>query len=261
MFRCRALLCSFMFAFGIHHAVAQQEQAKPMDPQVHPTFEIATIKLSDPDKHNSGFHTNGTRLFFENQTMLDVMSFAYSVNRNQIVNAPDWFESKHFDIRGTADQPGIPNITQQQEMLRSLLEERFSMKLHHDQREMQRVVITVAHGGPKLAPTTSTEFLPDLSCNGGSSIRDCKFVAISMDLFAEGMRFFVNRPVINQTGLDGKYDFHLKWTPDDAPTSTDSNAPPSLYTAMPEQIGLKAEASKGPTDVLVIDHAEPPSEN
>lgn len=261
MFRCRALLYVFVFTVGIPAAVAQQETAKPMDPAAHPRFEIATIKLSDPDKHNSGFHTSGTRLFFENQTMLEMMSFAYSVNHKQIVNAPDWFESKHFDIRGTADQPGIPNITQQQEMLRALLEDRFAIKLHHDQRDMQRIVITVAHGGPKFTTTKSTEFLPDISCNGGGNERDCKFVAVTMDLFAEGMRFFQDRPVMNQTGLDGKYDFHLKWARDDAPPITDANAAPSLYTAMPEQIGLKADASKGPTDVLVIDHAELPSEN
>jgi uncharacterized protein (TIGR03435 family) len=81
----------------------------------------------------------------------------------------------------------------------------------------------------------------------------------------------LDRPVLDQTGLNGRFDFTLKWTPDDSqfggmgakiPPPTDSaNAPPALYTAIQEQIGLKLDATKAPAEVLVIDHVEKPSEN
>lgn len=236
-----------------------------MDPQLHPKFEVATIKLSDPDKHNSGFHTEGTRLFYENETMQDMLAFAYRVTARQVIGGPDWFTTKHFDIRGTADEQGIASVAQQQEMLRLLLEDRFKLKIQHEERDMVRVVITLARGERKIKPTERKDFLPDVSCRGSASERDCTFGGVSMDLFAFAMQFLLDRPVINKTGLDGKYDFHLKFTPADAPASADTsantNAPPNLFTAMTEQAGLHADSSKGPTEVIVVQHVELPSDN
>ena len=256
-----ATLCAtLVLAASLH---AQQEEPKPMDPNLHPAFDVATIKLTDPDTKNQGFHTSGTRLFYENETMQDLLGFAYHVNVRQIVGAPDWFSSKRFDIHGTADQPGIPSVSQQQDMLRGLLETRYHLKVRRDERDMARVVITVAKGGQKLKPTERRDFLPDVTCYGRSPQRECVFSGVSMDLFAEAMRFFIDRPVINKTGLEGKFDFRLKYTPDDAPASTEANAEataaPGMFTAMAEQLGLHADASKGPTEVIVIEHAELPS--
>ncbi|WP_443082622.1 TIGR03435 family protein, partial [Terriglobus sp. ADX1] len=76
--------------------------------------------------------------------------------------------------------------------------------------------------------------MPDVSCSGSASARDCTFAGVSMDLFAFAMQFMLDRPVINKTGLDGKYDFHLKFTPADAPASADTSAnadaAPNLFT-------------------------------
>jgi uncharacterized protein (TIGR03435 family) len=82
----------------------------------------------------------------------------------------------------------------------------------------------------------------------------------SMPDLAEILQFRVSRPVVDQTGLKGRYDFKLQWTIDEA-RSTDADAPPGLFTAIQEQIGLKLEAVKAPADVLVIDHVERPSAN
>lgn len=260
---CKPALRVLFVVFALRIASAQQEEPKPMNPQLHPKFEVATIKLSDPDKHNSGFHTEGTRLFYENETMQDMVGFAYKVTVRQIVGAPDWFTAKHFDVRGTADEPGIPSLAQQQEMLRLLLEDRFKLKVRHEERDMVRVVITVVHGDQKMKPTERKDFLPDVSCRGSASERDCTFAGVSMDLFAFAMQFMLDRPVINKTGLDGKYDFHLKFTPADAPASADTSADaaPNLFTAMTEQAGLHADSSKGPTEVIVVEHMELPSDN
>lgn len=256
MFRFATLCATLLLVACLN---AQQQEPKPMDPTLHPSFEVATIKLTDPDTKNQGFHTSGTRLFYENETMQDMVGFAYHVNVRQVVGAPDWFSSKHFDIHGTADQPGIPSVAQQQDMLRVLLETRFHLKVHHEERDMTRVVITAAKGGPKLKPTERKDFLPDVSCYGRSPERECVFGGVSMDLFAEALRFFVDRPVINKTRLEGKFDFRLKYTPDDAPASAEASAAPNMFTAMGEQLGLHADSSRGPTDVIVVEHAELPS--
>ena len=77
---------------------------------------------------------------------------------------------------------------------------------------------------------------------------------------ALGMQAFLDKPVVDETGLAGRYDFVLKWIPDELSTN-DPNAPPGIFTAVREQLGLKLERTKGPTDVLVIDHVERPTEN
>jgi uncharacterized protein (TIGR03435 family) len=90
--------------------------------------------------------------------------------------------------------------------------------------------------------------------------------------FADGMQAsFMDKPVVDQTGLTDRYDFLLKWTPDESqvsslgekgsPPADDLNAPPGLYTAIQEQLGLKLVSTRAPVDVLVIDHIEKPSEN
>jgi uncharacterized protein (TIGR03435 family) len=76
--------------------------------------------------------------------------------------------------------------------------------------------------------------------------------------FVLGLNYFVTRPVVNQTGLTGRYTFTLKWTPDSM-TGLHDDAAPALYTALEEQLGLKLEPAKGPVEVIVIDHVERPS--
>lgn len=235
------------------------EEVKPMAKDAHPSYEVATIKPSDPDNRSQGFHTNGRRIFIENETMNSLISFAYGVHDKQIVNAPAWFASQRFDIQGTADEPGQPGMKQQQEMLRKLLEERFKLKLHHDQREMSRYTIVVAKGGAKLAATKTgpEQELPDQTGSNSATQADWRFTNNSMEDFAQFLQYALDRPVVDQTGLQGKFDFHLKWTKDGAQTA-EADAPPGFFTAIQEQIGLKVEPSRGAVDALVVDSVEKP---
>ena len=86
-----------------------------------------------------------------------------------------------------------------------------------------------------------------------------------MSTFIGQLGYAVGRDVIDKTGLTGKYDIELKWTPDDRPASesglTDQDAAPHLFTALQEQLGLRLESSKGPVQTLIIDHADMPSAN
>jgi uncharacterized protein (TIGR03435 family) len=102
--------------------------------------------------------------------------------------------------------------------------------------------------------------LPTQSGSGSGGQQARKFTNNSMSDFALGMQAFMDRPVVDKTGLAGRYDFILKWTPDESNTN-DANAAPGIFTAVQEQLGLKLEPAKGPTDVLMIDHIDERSEN
>jgi uncharacterized protein (TIGR03435 family) len=232
-----------------------------MDPKGDPSFEVATINITDPMDQSSGFHTNGHRIFVENQTLASIVSVAYEIHTDQIIGAPAWFSKDRYDIHGVPDLPGQPSLKQQQKMLRKLLAERFQLSFHRDQRELPVYIVTVLKSGPKLAPSKSDpNSLPDQTGNGSGNREDWAFTNCSIRDFALTMQFVVPRPVVDKTNLAGRFDFHLLWTPDTIP-NPDPNAPPGLFTAVQEQLGLKLEATKAPAEVLIIDHVEHPSTN
>ena len=239
---------------------AQIQALKAMDPAAHPSFEVASIKHADPDDHSSGFQTQGQRIYFENETVNRMISYAYGVHAKQVVDAPSWFGSERFDIRGVADVEGVPNEVQQKEMLRKLLTERFHLQFQKGRRELPCYAITVAKGGPKITATQSTQGLPDESGRSNGGQASWRFTNESMEGLAKFLQFELDRPVVDQTGLKGRFDFKLTWTKDIAPP-TDENAPPGFFTAIQEQAGLKVEPTKAEVDVLAVTHAEQPSEN
>ena len=240
---------------------AQQVDSKRMAADAHPAFEVAAIKHSDPNHRNSGIHMNGRHFNIENQTVENLMLFGFGVSKSQIVGAPDWLDSERFDVDGVPDVEGEPGVKQMQEMVRKLLADRFGLKTHPEQREMNVYALTVAKGGPKLKKSESApDALPDQTSHGSGGIREMKFTNNGMDVFALSMQFYLNRPIVDKTGLGGKWDFELKWTYDDSRV-TDPNAPPGLFTAVHEQLGLRLDAVKAPVDVMVVDAAERPTEN
>lgn len=236
-----------------------------MDPAAHPKYEVATIKQVEPDANSSGFTVDGKDAYVRNKSMSDIVAWAFNVHKKQIVNMPDWFDSERFDIRGVADTPGSPSWPQFQEMLRALLQERLNLRMHHETRDLSRFVMRVGRGGVKLSPTTykgkNGIDHSDQTGNGSAGKQEWKMRNNSMDEFAGFLRGFLDRPVVNETGVKGKYDFSLNWAREDAPANADTGGLPGLLTALQEQLGLKVEADKGPTDVIVMDHVEKPSDN
>ncbi len=232
---------------------------KMMAEEVHPVFEVATIKPSDPNDRSDGFHSNGRRIYIENQTVNKMLTFAYGFHPKQVVGGPDWFGTERFDINGVPDVEGEPNLRQQQEMLQRLLVDRFGLKSHREKRQLAVYAITAAKGGPKLTKSQGDpNGLPDQTGNGNGGQMTFRFTNNTMEDFALLMQFFVDRPVVNQTGLTGRWDFVLTWTPNDL-KAADANAAPGMFTAIQERLGLKLEAVKAAADVLVVDHAERPS--
>ncbi len=248
----------------------------PMADNADPSLEVATIKLSPPDppdQRSKAFDFNGHEYTARNTNLNDLLAIAYGVHSEQIVGAPDWANSVHYDITGIPDAPGRPNHKQAGILLKKLLVDRFQLKSHSETRVLSVYAITVAKDGPKMTKDTGPANAPQ-----GFSFRgkfgDLFVLNETTYDFANDMQAWVmDRPVVDQTGLTDRYDFQLKWTPDDSqftqwganvvvpPTNDTPNAPPNLYTAIQQQLGLKIEPTKAPDVVLVIDHVERPSAN
>lgn len=241
----------------------QSDKAEPMAAGAQPSFEVAAIKASDPMDQNHRFSILGDRLLIENQTVEIMIEMAYGVHPRQVVNAPEWTRSERFDVQGMPDIEGQPNVKQFQGMVRKLLEERFGLKLHMQKQEMPRYSLTVAKSGLKMTPTRSApDALPNENGNGDNSTMTYTMTNVSVEDLAHTLGASLDRPVVNETGLNGRYDLTLKWLRADAPADAGAeNSVPGLFTAIQEQLGLKMEPTKGNVDVLVIDHVERPSQN
>jgi uncharacterized protein (TIGR03435 family) len=241
----------------------------PMSSNADPVFEVATIKPSDTSSpHGTLLTSRGGHSIAYNFPLIELISFAYGVHVRQIVGGPASLLQTHFDIEGLPNIGGHPNHDQSKLMYRKLLATRFGLVFHRESRELPAYAIVVAKGAPKLAktkrdPGESTTFL--YTNQIVLTVRNA-----SMSDFAHGMQeTFMDKPVVDQTGLTDRFDFELKWTPDEfqsgvqppAPSSENVDAPPGLYTAIQEQLGLKIVSTKAPVEALVIDHITSASAN
>lgn len=239
----------------------------PMPTGANPAFEVATITSSDTYAP-SFFRNNGRHCLAHNISVGLLISYAYGLPMKQIVDGPESLLAAHFDVDGVPDIEGYPNPRQSRLMYRKLLVSRFNLAFHYEFRELPAYTIQVAKGGPKLTVTTrkpgdsaTFSLVPYFALTvRNASIAD----------FAKDMKGFMDKPVVDQTGLKDRYDFELKWTPydyqtygpnDPAPSHGDPNAPPGLFTAIQEQLGLKLVPAKARVRFMVIDDIETPSEN
>jgi uncharacterized protein (TIGR03435 family) len=246
------------------------EPPKPMAADANPKFDVVTVKPSDPNRPGKLFTIRGRHVMTINTSVNDLVTFGYSIQTKQMANVPAWFDEK-YDIDGVPDVEGQPNIQQMRILIRDALVERFGLKFHNEQRELSVYALTLAAGGPKMTITADKPSTP-----GNFMFRGLGKLMVTnstMKDFCHGMQEAVmDKPVVDQTGLTDRYDFNLNWTPDQSqfaamganippPNADDPNAPPSLYTALQEQLGLKMESTKANADVMVIDHVEKPSPN
>jgi uncharacterized protein (TIGR03435 family) len=205
-----------------------------------------------------------------NTTLSDIMTFAYGIHGKQIVGAPGWVETEKFDITAQPGGEGQPNDKQWKAMVQKLLAERFQMTFHRDKKELSVYAITVGKNGPKLTKSEGNPAgLPGLFFRGLGNLPATNATVADLAGVLQGA--VLDRPVVDQTGITGRWDFILHWTPDEfqfasfgpRPPAPPASGPaaPDLFTAMQEQLGLKLEATKAMSEVLVIDKVQKPSEN
>lgn len=198
-------------------------------------------------------------------TLGDLVSFAYGLNRNRIENVPAWLFTDRFDIVARADMAGTPDKAQVTEMLQKLLADRLSLRFHREKKESTLYVLTVQNSGSRLTPSTSGS---NNQGPGGMTRQPGHWhvtaLNMNMEEFAAGLSGnALDQPVIDRTGISGRFDITLDWAPNEVtnPAPDDDSSFPDLFTALRNQLGLKLESTKGLVDVLVIDHVEKPSEN
>ena len=243
---------------------------KPMAAEVTPEFEVATIKPATPDRPGKAITVRGRQIVTFNTTLGDLVTFANGIHLKQSVGAPAWLESEKYDVTAQPAGEGQPNDKQLKAMFQKLITDRFSFAFHREKRELSVYAITVGKDGPKLTKSAGNPAgLPGLFFR---ALGNLVVTNANMGDFASLMQTTVlDRPVVDQTKLDGRYDFTLLWTPDEfqfaalagvpRPAANDPAAPPDLFSAIQEQIGLKLEATRAPAEVFVVDKVEKPSEN
>lgn len=204
---------------------------------------------------SDGFSASGIGL--EN-----LITTAYDlVMPDQIAGLPGWAHSDTFDIEAKMDEDTAAAMKKLAKpefrlaylsMMRSLLADRFQLKVHHETRELPVYNLVIAKGGSKLKEAAAGE-------KGSTSMssRQMTATAIEIHSLTFSLANDVGRFVIDKTGLTGKYDFTVKWTPDDEQATADSG--PDIFTALEEQLGLKLVPAKGPVDTIVVDRIEMPS--
>jgi uncharacterized protein (TIGR03435 family) len=254
------------------------EPIKQMAPDAKPVFDVVTVKPTPPGRTGKNIGFDGHHFLFRGANLDDMIALGYGMHTKQIVGAPDWAGKDLFDVEGTPDVPGMPNQKQMASLLQNLLADRFQLKFHIEKRELSVYVVTVAPGGPKLTETTAAVNDPSgMGFGGPGGSQGVTAVGRNLTMADFAMWFqsgVTDRPVVDQTGIKGRYDIRLKWTPDESqfaqfggsgfhtpPASDAADAPPNLYTAIQEQLGLKIEATKAPDDVMVIDSVEKPGAN
>ena len=282
----RPLTVAGLVALAIASASAQDK----------PSFEVASVKpnKSGDNRIMLGIQPGG-HFTASNVTLRMLIRQAWRIQDFQIVGGPGWLGSDRFDIVAKADgnpgptPPGGPPGPLEL-MVQSMLQERFRLALHNDTREMPIYALTLARTDGRLGPQLKKS---DVDCaafagrgRGGPPPGPPLFTerpmcgmrigpgtlsagGISLSQLANNISNFVQRTVVDKTGLSGSVDVDLTWTPDQIPQGVappgapplppiDPNGP-SIFTAVQEQLGLKLESQRGPVDVLVIDRVEPPT--
>lgn len=222
-------------------------------PATAPQFEVASIKPSNDGPGSSGISTNNGRLSGRNVTLKRCVRSAYGVQEAQILGGPKWLDEDRYYIEAKASGPA--GDRELSIMLQSLLAERFQLALHRETRTLPGLALVVGKGGLKAKPSATSSSSRTNSSRGIIQAERCSMTQLALKV-SEVLRL----PVADMTNVQGDFDFKLEWTPDDGDKSIAASGP-SIYAALQEQLGLKLQSRKVPVEVLVIDHAEKPSEN
>jgi uncharacterized protein (TIGR03435 family) len=260
-----------------------------------PAFEVASVKPNQSGEVRFTFTYQGSTFKATNATLRMLIRNAYQVQDSQIFGGPSWLNDDRFDIVAKGDvgaSPAFP-VTQRegpsrlQQMIRTLLAERFKLAVHIAGRDQPVFALVVARSDGRLGPTlhrtdadcasmaaaTRAGTLPaspaQTRCVASVGLGTMTLGGATLFQFANSLSRLVGRPVVDQTGLAGNFDITLTWTPaplSPPPTDATNARPgesngPSIFTAVQEQLGLKLASQRGQADVLVIDHVEKPAEN
>lgn len=244
-----------------------------MPANAKPEFVVATIKPSRPDAPRGGYGIRGPDVTTTNVTVSWMIKLAYNVHANQISGGPAWLDSERYDTVGRSDTPGEPSRDQMKLMIQKLLVDRFQLRFHTEKKELPVYAMVVARGGPKISVSAGDpNAFPGIGFGREPGVLSLFGRNTGLNGVANGLQSnILDKPVVDQTGLTGRYDFQLRFTPDvnqlanfgglEPANTADPNPPPDIFTAFEQQLGLKLQQTKAFVDVMVIDRIERPSPN
>src|SRR5215472_436559 len=223
--------------------------------QTQPAFEVASIRRN---VHGGDARVDITRgrVTMNNASLRTLIRNGYDIQNFQFAGGPGWLDSDSYDISATISDGAEVTEAQYRALVRAMLTDRFQLKVHWETRQGDVYALVVAKNGPKLKVADPSKE-PGLNTN--ISAHEGRMIGINAPVFylSSVLSNKLSHPVIDKTGLQGKYDWTLVWDPDPGTDSTE----PSIFTAVQEQLGLKLDAQKGPVKMLVIDSVARPSEN
>jgi len=184
-----------------------------------------------------------------NVTLKRCLMGAYGVGQNEILGGPDWLDQDQFDIQAKAEVSAGDEALMK--MLQTLLADRFKLAVHRENKTIQAYALEIAKKGPKMEKSEPGES----RTSNGLGLIEAR--STTMAGLAQRLGRQLDRPVVDRTGLQGGFNFKLEWTPEGA-QPVDG---PTIFVAIQQQLGLKLDPQKAPVEVLVIDHAEKPTEN
>lgn len=247
-------------------------------------FDVASIKPAGGDPCMCINTTPGGRVHATSMTLKFLIEMVYQVQDFQVSGGPPWFDSVRYDIDAKTDAPA--QVSEVHVMLQQLLADRFQLAFHRETRELPVYALLLARKDGKLGsgmveskegsctppdPTKPSEASGKPNCGQGwGSARMLRSSSVQVEYLATSLSRLLRTKVIDQTSLTGKYDITLDWAPDeriafslppDAAKAAAESGLPDLFGALQQQLGLKLESHKNSVEVLVIDHAEKPSEN
>jgi uncharacterized protein (TIGR03435 family) len=244
-----------------------------MPTDAKPEFSVATIKPSRPDAPRGGYGIRAQVVTTTNVTVSWMIKLAYNVHADQISGAPSWVDSERYDTVGRFDTPGEPSRDQMKLMIQKLLVDRFQLKFHTEKKELPVYAMVVGKSGPKLTVSAADpNAFPGIGFGREPGVISLVGRNTALNGVANGLQSnILDRPVVDHTGLTGRYDFQVRFTPDasqlanfgglERANAADLDLPPDIFTAFEQQLGLKLQATKAVVDVMVIDRIERPSPN
>jgi uncharacterized protein (TIGR03435 family) len=256
----RSMKLSRRYAARLFAAVAFMPRRVVLGQSVAaPEFEVTSVKPSRTDFGWQGVDTMPGRIQANSITMRRCIGQAYDVSGHRLLGGPAWIDTDRWEIEARADRP-VDDDAALMKMLQRLLEERFKLVVHHETRMLPAYLLELGQSAPKMSKTAPGDDDTELhGGRGGPTTLEAK--RTDMNRLAEVLDWRMDRQVLNQTGLEGQFNFTLHWLADPLRNQDDGADDVSIFTAVREQLGLRLHATKAPVEVLVIDHAEKPSAN
>jgi bla regulator protein BlaR1 len=278
-----AALCLPIF-FGLLHATPSWAQTTAEAPKETPAFEVATVKPSVPGETMVMTKSTPDALWVRNAPLIYVIHLAaglLNANDDQIIGVPSWVKTERYDVTAKVNESDVPKLAklsriEKNEMMMSVLANRFNFTFHWETRELPVYDLVVAKGGSKLREAKPGDTYPDgpKDDQGQSSagmirvgLGTVDAQAIPITSLLEILSSLAGRTVVDKTGLAAKYDIKLRWLPEGSRANPDGGGGAAgesdvdFFTAIPEQLGLRLVPTRGSVRVLVVDHVDKPSPN